>query len=46
MSKRLRFKESDKVFLKVSLVRWTLRIGQKGKLGRRYIELFENLTKI
>ena len=42
----LQFKEGDKVFLKVSPVRGTLRFGQKGKLARRYIGPYEILSKI
>ena len=42
----LQFKEGDKVFLKVSLVRGTLRFGQKDKLARRYIGPYEILSKI
>ena len=34
------------MFLKISLVRETLRFGQKGKLVRRYIGPCEILTKI
>lgn len=36
----------DKVFLKVLLVRGTLRFGQKGKLTRRYIGPSEIFNKI
>ena len=42
----LQFKEGDKVFLKVSPDRGTLRFGQKGKLARRYIRPYEILSKI
>ena len=42
----LQFKEGDKVFLKVSPVRGTLRVGQKGKLARRYIGPYEIQSKV
>ena len=42
----LQFKEGDKVFLKGSPTRGTLRFGQKGKLARRYIGPYEILSKI
>ena len=42
----LQFKECDKVFLKVSPIRGTLRLGQKGKLARRYIGPYEILSKV
>ena len=34
------------MFLKVSLVRGTLRFGQKGKLSRRFIGPYEILSRI
>ena len=37
--RELQFQEGDKVFLKVSPVRGTLRFGKKGKLARRFIGL-------
>ena len=37
----LEFQVGDKVFLKVSPTRGTMRFGQKGKLARRYIGPFE-----
>ena len=42
----LQFQEGDKVFLKVSPTRGTLRFGQKGKLARKYIGPYEILSKI
>ena len=40
------FKEGEKVFLKESPIRETLRFGQKGKLPRRYIRPYEILSKV
>ena len=42
----LHFKEGDKVFLKVSPTRGTLRFGQRGKLSRRYIGPYDIVSKI
>ena len=42
----LHFSEGDKVFLKVSPTRGTLRFGQKGKLSRRYIGPYDIVSKI
>jgi hypothetical protein len=42
----LQFKKRDKVFLKVSPTRGTLRFGQKGKLSRRYIGPYDIVSKI
>lgn len=44
--RELQFQVGDKVFLKVSPVRGTLRFGQKGKLSRRFIGPYEILSKI
>ncbi|XXG80253.1 hypothetical protein AAC387_Pa09g1168 [Persea americana] len=42
----LEFQQGDKVFLKVSPARGTLRFGEKGKLARRYVGPFEIWTGI
>ena len=42
----LQFKEGDKVFLKVSSTRGTLRFGQKGILSQRYIGPYDIVSKI
>ena len=42
----LQFKEGDKVFLKVSPARGTLRFGQGGKLSRRFIGPYEILSHV
>ena len=42
----LHFSEGDKVFLKVSPTRGTMRFGQKGKLSRRYIGPYDIVSKI
>ena len=44
--KDLQFQVGDKVFLKVSPIRGTLRFGQKGRLSRRFIGLYEILSRI
>ena len=44
--KELQFQEGDKVFLKVSPVRGTLRFEYKGKLARRVIGPYEILSNI
>ena len=44
--KDLQFQVGDKVFLKVSPIRGTLRFGQKGKLSSRFIGPYEILSRI
>ncbi|XP_042518639.1 uncharacterized protein LOC122092392 [Macadamia integrifolia] len=44
--KPLEFEVADKVFLKISLVRGVKRFGRRGKLGPRYVGLFEILDRI
>ena len=42
----MEFEVGDKVFLKVSLTKGTMRFGQKGKLAWRYIAPFEIYMRV
>ena len=44
--KDLQFQVGDKVFLKVSPIKGTLRFGQKGKLSKRFIGPYKILSSI
>ncbi|XP_031248273.1 uncharacterized protein LOC116106053 [Pistacia vera] len=44
--KDVEFEVGDKVFIKISLYKWVMRFGGKGKLAPRYIGPFEVLVRI
>ena len=46
VSRPLEFKVSDKVFLKVVLMKGVIKFGKKGKLSPRYVGLFEILERM